>query len=108
MFFIFTLGVALATNTSGPVIGGTGISGTGISGTGNSAAGLTDYPGFLRPSAKVEAIIDRGPIQELIVKCGAKGNAIISFSKVDRRFCTPRHSCDPSLGVVLARTCGRD
>ena len=71
-----------------------------------SASGLTDYPVFRQPDAQVEAIIDRGPIQELIIKCG-DGTAIISFSKVERRFCTPRLQCDPSLRVIVARTCGK-
>ncbi len=101
MFFALTIGVALATGT-----GGTVTPGTVITGTGTSAAGLTDYPAFLRPTAKVEAIVDRGLIQELIVKCGADGTAIISYSKVDRKFCTPQLKCDTSLRVVLARTCG--
>lgn len=100
MFFALTIGVALATST-----GGTVVTGTGITGTGTSASGLTDYPVFLRPTARVEAIVDRGPIQELIIKCGS-GTAIISYSKVDRKFCTPLLKCDPSLRVVLARTCG--
>ena len=98
MFFAMSMAVVLATSANGTV----------ISGTGSSAAGLTDYPGFSRPHAQVEAIIDRGPIQELIVKCGAEGTAIISYSKLDRRFCTPRLQCDPSLRAVVARTCGRD
>ena len=78
---------------------------TGVTGKGE-ASGLTEYPGFRQPNAQVEAIIDRGPIQELIIKCG-DGTAIISFSKVERRFCTPRLQCDPSLRVVVARTCGK-
>ena len=89
MLFSLSMGVALA---------------SGVTGTGG-ASGLTDYPAFQRPRAQVEAIIDRGPIQELIVKCG-DGTAIISFSKVERRFCTPRLQCDRSLRVIIARTCG--
>ncbi len=91
MLFSLSLGLALA---------------TGVTGTGG-ASGLTDYPAFRQPGAQVEAIIDRGPIQELIIKCG-DGTAIISFSKVEGRFCTPRLHCDPSLRKIVARTCGRN
>ena len=72
----------------------------------NSASGLTDYPVFRRPNARIEAVIDRGPIQELIVKCGS-GTAILSYSKVEKLFCDPKLACHRNLGVVVARTCGR-
>ena len=54
----------------------------------------------------IQGFLNAGAIQELIIKCG-DGTAIISFSKVERRFCTPRLQCDPSLRVVVARTCGK-
>lgn len=67
-------------------------------------SGLTDYPVFRNPRARVEASIDRGPIVELIVKC-RRGNAIVSYSKMERVYCTPRLNCHRSLGVVIAETC---
>ena len=70
------------------------------------ASGLTDYPAFIQPNARVEAVIDRGHIQELIVKCGA-GTAILSYSKVERLYCDPHLRCHPNLGVVVKRTCGK-
>lgn len=66
---------------------------------------FTDYPGFLNPDAVVEAHIDRGPIVELVVKCGAH-TAIISYSKIERLYCTPQLACGPRLRGVIARTCG--
>ena len=33
------------------------------------AAGFTLYPGSKTPDARIEAITDRGPIKELIVRC---------------------------------------
>jgi hypothetical protein len=54
---------------------------------------------------RVEASIDRGPITELIVRCPT-GTAIISYSKVERRFCTPRLVCHRDLGRVVAQSCG--
>ena len=70
------------------------------------ASGLTDYPAFIQPNARVEAVIDRGPIRELIVKCGG-GTAILSYSKVERLYCDPHLKCHPDLGVVVARTRGK-
>lgn len=71
-----------------------------------AAAGtFTDYPGFLDPRARVEAIMDRGPINELIIKC-SEGSGILSYSKVERLYCTPVRGCTPNLKIAIARTCG--
>ena len=72
----------------------------------SGASGLTDYPVFRRPAARIEAVIDRGPIQELIVKCGG-GTAILSYSKVEKLYCDPKLRCHRNLGVVVAQTCGK-
>lgn len=65
---------------------------------------FSDYPGFVDPEAIVEARIDRGPIVELIVKCG-EGAAIISYSKIERVFCTPQLVCGPGLKRAISATC---
>jgi hypothetical protein len=70
-----------------------------------AAQGYIDYPVFLDPSSRVEATIDRGPIVELIVKCGG-GSAIISYSKVEKLYCTPKFKCSAGLKTVLRQTCG--
>jgi hypothetical protein len=54
----------------------------------------------------IEAQIDRGPIVELIVKC-PKGVAIISYSKIEKLYCSPRFRCRRALTPVLADSCGR-
>lgn len=72
----------------------------------NEASGLTEYPAFINPRARVEAVIDKGPIQELIINCG-KGTAIISYSKLERAYCTPKFACSPRLSVVISQTCGQ-
>lgn len=79
------------------------------------AANFTAYPDFgdkgiatprgVERNLRIEATIDRGPIAELIVRC-PKGTAIISYSKVERLFCSPRHVCDRDLGRVVAKSCG--
>jgi hypothetical protein len=66
---------------------------------------LTDYPGFRNPTARIEAVIDRGLIQELIIRCGG-GTAIISYSKVERLYCGPSNRCHTRLPVVAERACG--
>jgi hypothetical protein len=79
------------------------------------AANFTAYPSYgdqgiatprgVEQYPRIEASIDRGPIAELIVRC-PKGTAIISYSKVERLFCSPRHVCDRDLGRVVAKPCG--
>ena len=78
------------------------------------ALSYTAYPGFgdVRPPApaptarsRVEAMTDKGPIVELIVRCRA-GTAILSYSKIERVFCSPKLHCAPQLATVVARACG--
>lgn len=68
------------------------------------AAGFTLYPGSRAPDARIEAITDRGPIRELIVRCPA-GTAIVTYSPVERLYCTPRLRCDADIEAVIARSC---
>ena len=68
------------------------------------AATFTIYPGSRAPDAHIEAYIDRGPIVELIVRCPV-GTAIISYSKMERRYCGPDLVCDRSMATVVRRTC---
>ncbi len=78
-------------------------------------ASYTAYPAFgdrsgVQPRAavsqpRIEATTDRGPIVEMIVRC-SKGTAIISYSRIERLYCSPKHACNRSLGTVLAQTCG--
>ncbi len=80
------------------------------------AANFTAYPSYgdqgiatprrVERQPRIEATVDRGPIAELIVRCPT-GTAIISYSKVERLFCTPRHVCDRDLNRVVAKSCGR-
>lgn len=77
-------------------------------------AAITAYPaygdrGLVKPPsierrAVVETVIDRGPILEIVVRCKA-GTAVLSYSKVERRYCSPKHACDLSLATTIARSC---
>jgi len=67
---------------------------------------FTIYPGpALEDAAQVEAITDRGPILELIVRCET-GSAIISYSKLEGLYCDPRLACEEDRDSVIRRTCG--
>lgn len=69
-------------------------------------AGLfTLYSGDNIGDSRIEAMTDRGPILELIVRC-AEGAAVISYSKLEKLYCTPKWTCDQSFEAVLRRTCG--
>lgn len=82
--------------------------------TGLVASSLTLYPALGdRPTgappatagiARVEAMIDKGPILELVLAC-PRGTAIVSYSKVERVFCGPRRGCDRSLATVARNSC---
>ncbi|HRD76003.1 MAG TPA: hypothetical protein PK264_08690 [Hyphomicrobiaceae bacterium] len=68
------------------------------------AVGFSDYPVFVNPKAKIEAVLDRGPIQELIVKC-PRGTAIIAYSKIERLFCPAKGGCTKSVDEAIGRAC---
>ena len=81
-----------------------------------ATAGFTTYPGFgdklpgpAQPAPqqlRIESIVDRGPIVEMVIRCGANA-AIISYSKVEKLYCSPKLVCDSKLDKTLALTCGR-
>jgi hypothetical protein len=72
----------------------------------HTATGVfTEYPGFVDPASEVEAVVDRGPILEMIVKCGG-GTAILSYSKIEHLYCTPNRSgCFKSFDAAMSSTC---
>ncbi len=79
------------------------------------AASFATYPslgdrGLIEPksigsNSRVERAIDKGLIVELIVRCD-RGVAIISYSKVERLFCTPKLVCRLKMSDVVAQSCG--
>lgn len=69
-----------------------------------AAAGFVDYPGFTNPGSAIESVMDRGPIVEIVVRCPA-GTGIMSYSKIDRQFCTPGLRCAPGLAPAVRRLC---
>ena len=69
------------------------------------AGTFTIYSGADSQDGRVEAVTDRGPILELIVRC-RNGTAIISYSKIERLYCDPRLSCSPSKDSIIRSACG--
>ena len=69
-----------------------------------SAGIFTIYPGFIDPQAKVQVATDKGPIVELVIACG-RGEGVMSFSKIDRKFCIPNSSCYNSFSVAYVELC---
>jgi hypothetical protein len=68
------------------------------------AAGFIAYPVFNDSGATIEAIIDRGTITEIVVRCWA-GTAIIAYSKVEKRYCSPRWKCGKDLDAAIEESC---
>jgi hypothetical protein len=68
------------------------------------AAGFSNYPSFVEPNQRIEALIDKGPIIEAIVRCET-GTGIIAISKYEGFFCTADFTCFKTLKPAIARTC---
>ncbi len=69
-----------------------------------AVATFTVYSGPKAADTRIEAVTDRGPILELIVRC-PQGTAIITYSKVERLYCDPRLVCDTTKEPVVTRSC---
>ena len=74
-------------------------------------AGFRAYPGFLDPYAKVEMVHDKGLMMEIVVRCRRKANGaispgILSYSKVERLFCSSKGRCTTSAQRAARDTCG--
>ena len=65
----------------------------------------TIYPGKAANMGQIEAVTDRGPILEMIVRCPT-GAAIITYSKIEKVFCTPQIRCSADRNAVIRRSCG--
>lgn len=66
-----------------------------------AASGFVDAT----PLYGVEAVVDRGPVSDVVIRC-AKGRAIVSFSKAEKVFCTPKGGCAADLSPIALRACG--
>jgi hypothetical protein len=65
---------------------------------------FSDYPAFVKPNAVVQAYTDKGPIVEMIVRC-PEGSGIMSYSKIERLYCSAKHTCFLQLREAVSDTC---
>lgn len=65
---------------------------------------FTLYPGPAAPDQRIEAITQRGPIYEMIVRCDEDA-AILTYSPVERLYCSPQHVCGSDRTEAIARSC---
>lgn len=65
---------------------------------------FSDYPAFVDTKSRIEAYVDKGPILELIINC-PEGTGIVSYSKIERLYCSSKHDCFASLKSASKRTC---
>ena len=56
-------------------------------------------------NSAVEAVVDRGPILELIVRCPV-GTAIITYSRPEALYCGPSGVCGGNRDQAIRRACG--
>ncbi len=89
MLSIFTAGLVMANITAYPAYGDRGLV----------------KPRAIEQSPRVEATTDKGPILEIIIRCHT-GTAIISYSKVERKYCSPKLICGSSMAAIMTKSCG--
>lgn len=57
-----------------------------------------------RQAPRIESTVDRGVFVDLIVTCSG-GTAILSYSKVERIFCSSRGQCSPRMESAIEDSC---
>lgn len=75
----------------------------------SSHARFTVYPAFgdrLGPGfgEHAEVITSKGLLVEVTVRCGA-GIAVVTFSEVERLYCSPNGRCSRDLDVAMREVC---
>ena len=88
-----------------PLVAAIALASAGAS-TASHTQQFTYYPAFRQPAAsRIEVIIDKGLISELIVNCGSGQTGILRASKVERLVCLPDHRCVGDVPTAVARLC---
>jgi len=82
-----------------------------IMATSANAANFSLYPGFRDRDAIVEMTTDKGLIVEIVVRCRRKANGqvspgIMTYSKVERLYCSSKNRCSRSADRAFEDTCG--
>ncbi len=68
------------------------------------------YPGLNHPEKMIEMTTDKGLILEIVLRCGRKANGqispgIMSYSKIERLYCSSRNNCYTSAKKAVNETC---
>lgn len=78
--------------------------------TGAQASNFSLYPGFTDRDAFVEMTTDKGLIVEIVLRCSREGNkvsaGIMTYSKVERLFCSSKMYCTRDAEKAADDTCG--
>ncbi len=77
-----------------------------------TSSGFITYPGFNHPENIIEMTADKGLILEITLRCSRKpdgqiSSGIISYSKIERLYCSSRNNCYASAKKAVEETCGR-
>ena len=81
-----------------------------IAATTIEASNFNHYPGFLNRDSFIEMTSDKGLIVEFVLRCSREGNkvkaGIMTFSKVDRMYCSSKMRCTRDIIEAVDDTCG--
>jgi len=77
-----------------------------------ASSNFITYPGFNHPTNIIEMTTDKGLILEIVLRCGRKANGqissgIMSYSKVERLYCSSRNNCYSNAKKAAEETCNR-
>lgn len=86
------------------------IAGSEALAAGSQNSEYIQYPSFgdrvpQANTGRVEMAHDKGLIVELTVRCGVALVGLVTFSKVERIYCTPTHRCGPTLSAAIWAVC---
>lgn len=75
-----------------------------------AAGNFSLYPGFRDRDTLVEMTTDKGLIIEVVLRCGRKNNGqvkagIMTYSKVERLFCSSKNRCFKDAEKAFDDTC---
>jgi len=78
--------------------------------TSATAANFSLYPGFQDRDALVEMTTDKGLIVEIVLRCsrapsGKISSGIMTYSKIERLYCSSKHRCFSKVEPAFADTC---
>ena len=76
-----------------------------------AAQNFSLYPGFTDRDALVEMTTDKGLIVEVVLRCsrapsGKISSGIMTYSKIERLYCSSKNRCFKEAGRAFDDTCG--